>query len=216
MDNINGKILCDGIIFDVDGTLWDSTPLAACAYNHAISTQHDMAGCHVSPQDLRNNFGKPLIEIANTLFPQNTTEKNAELLSIIIDQENDMLSRNPPEAFDGVGDIFSLLSRRYPLFIVSNCQSGYIELFLKSGNFAKYIKDFICNGDNGKSKADNIREICSRYSLQHAVYVGDTNLDHIASSEADIAFIFAAYGFGSTENPDAVINSIRELPELLC
>ena len=54
-----------------------------------------------------------------------------------------------------------------------------------------------------------------RNGISNACYVGDTDGDEQAARFANIPFIWAAYGFGSAQVPDAVINSITELPESL-
>lgn len=82
------------------------------------------------------------------------------------------------------------------VFIVSNCQSGYIELFLKKTGLAPYVTDTECFGDTGMKKAENIRLVVARNGLQQPVYVGDTKGDEEAAHEAGVPFVHAAYGFG--------------------
>ena len=61
---------------------------------------------------------------------------------------------------------------------------------------------------------DNIKTIVDTYHLKSAVYVGDTAGDFQATKEAGLPFIFASYGFGQVTQPDAVISSLHELPEV--
>ena len=105
----------------------------------------------------------------------------------------------------------------YKLYIVSNCQDGYIQVMMKNGGLEKDITDFESNGRTGKFKADNICLVLERNGIpkEAAVYVGDTPMDEIATREAGLRFIHAAYGYGKAEAPDAVIGSIKELPEVL-
>ena len=63
------------------------------------------------------------------------------------------------------------LSRKYKLFIVSNCQSGYIEAFLKNTGLGEYFADYTCPGDTGKLKGENIRIIMERNGIKEAIYV---------------------------------------------
>lgn len=46
--------------------------------------------------------------------------------------------------YDGVVDTVKKLSEKYPLFIVSNCQCGYIEAMLNASGLGSYIKDHLC------------------------------------------------------------------------
>ena len=102
----------------------------------------------------------------------------------------------------------------YPLFIVSNCQSGYIETFLECCGLGKYFKDFECSGNTGNPKGENILEIIRRNEIKNAVYVGDTQGDCNASQVAGIPFIFAEYGFGNADRFDRKIKNIKELAEI--
>ena len=103
------------------------------------------------------------------------------------------------------------------LFIVSNCQCGYIELFLEKNRLESLITDFECFGNTGMSKGENIRLLLERNGLkpQQTVYVGDTQGDYEATVEAGIPFILAAYGFGKVPQAKASIAHMEELPKAL-
>ena len=109
------------------------------------------------------------------------------------------------------------LSKGHRLFIVSNCQSGYIELFLRKTGLEKYITDIECFGNTKKTKGENIRLVIDRNIPGSTCYVGDTAGDQTAAAYAGIPFIFASYGFGQVNEEDsfASISSIRELPDLV-
>ena len=66
------------------------------------------------------------------------------------------------------------LSKRYPLFVVSNCQAGYIELVFEKTGLGKYFTGHLLPGDTGEAKAANIQTIAKKYELKAPVYVGDT------------------------------------------
>ena len=71
--------LMDSIIFDVDGTLWDSTGIVAEAWSdYLIHTEH--MDTDVSSSRLMGLFGQLLPDIAKALFPE---LPDAEQLRII-------------------------------------------------------------------------------------------------------------------------------------
>lgn len=150
-------------------------------------------------------------EIADAVFPMLSPEERMRLLEICFDYENRYLETHPGTMYPGAVDTLRRLSKKYPLFIVSNCQKGYIEAMMKSCGMGSYITDHLCFGETGQPKSVTIRLLMERNSLNDVVYVGDTQGDADACRDAGIPFIFAAYGFG--EVPDAS-QKIDSLPDL--
>ena len=107
------------------------------------------------------------------------------------------------------------LSASRRLFLVSNCQRGYIEAFLTACGFEGLFEERLCAGVTGLDKSGNLQKLLRERSLTRAVFVGDTHSDERASREAGCAFIHAAYGFGAAERPDAVLHAFAELPDIL-
>ena len=204
----------DSIIFDVDGTLWDCTDTVARAWSDLFRGEPDL-DLQITGDDLKKLFGKLLDEIGAILFAGCSPERRNELLEKCFIAEDEALKKNPPLPYEGLEDTLRVLSARFPLYIVSNCQAGYIERFLEATWLGHYFSGHLCPGDTGRAKADNIRTVVRENGLSAAVYVGDTDGDCQAAHEAGVPFIHAAYGFGKTEQADYVIHSIRELPALL-
>ena len=203
----------DSIIFDLDGTLWDSTATIADAWNEVLQEQH-MSEPHITVPLLKTLFGQTLPDIAAAAFPKLSKAEQLELVDACCDREHQFLLRYGSPTYPHLQEVLEYLSAKYPLFIVSNSQAGYIEIFLKVTNLGKYFKDHLCAGDTGNPKADNIREISTRNQLSSPVYVGDTAGDHNAAKAADVPFVFASYGFGQTKAEDYCISNLRDLIEL--
>lgn len=117
--------------------------------------------------------------------------------------------------YAGVVDVLNRLQKEFPLFIVSNCQSGYIETFLKLSGLAHLFQDFECWGNTRKSKSENLAAVISRNSLKNSVYIGDAEGDRVAARSCKIPFYFASYGFGTVKDYDLVISSFPELADHL-
>lgn len=205
--------MIEGIIFDVDGTLWDSTEEVAYSWNQAIKEQTDMDRT-LTAEQLKREFGKPLEEIMDDLFPELAQKEQERLADHLYKYENKWVETAPCIVYDQMAETVRELSRKYKLFIVSNCQSGYIEAFLKNTGLGEYFADYTCPGDTGKLKGENIRIIMERNGIKEAIYVGDTQGDANACKEAGIPMIFAAYGFGQVEEEHVAIQSFGELLEL--
>lgn len=200
------------LIFDIDGTIWDSTPNVALAFNEIIKSNPSTQDYPPLTADiLKKEFGKPLPDIGRSLFPSLPEDEMLELLDRMMAHENKYLKQHQFEAYEGLKETFIQLSKTHKLFIVSNCQAGYIELCIENLGLEPYITDHLCPGDSNLLKADNIRLIIERNHLDAAAYIGDIAADQKASIEAGVPFIWASYGFGHVEGADAVIKKPSDL-----
>ncbi|MBE5966918.1 MAG: HAD family hydrolase [Lachnospiraceae bacterium] len=205
----------DSIIFDLDGTLWDSSLEVAASFNKVIREKYPSVA-EVTVQQLESLFGKPLYEIAESLFQNVSKEMAYQIIDDCCDYECIYLAEHGARLYDGLEETLCELAKKYPLFIVSNCQEGYIQCFFQAyPNLRKYFVDFEYPGRSGKLKADNICMVVERNSLHNPVYVGDTQGDADAAKKAGVPFIFARYGFGEVKEYKDAIDSIKELIDKL-
>ena len=203
----------DSIILDVDGTIWNTTGIVADAWNLAFDKYFPQVP-HVTAEILKGQFGKPMDVIADNLFPMLSKDEKKLLMEKCCEMEQAALMENTKDiAYDGVIETIKKLSQKIPVFIVSNCQSGYIEVVMEKNGIAEYIKDFECFGNTGLLKDQNIRLIIERNNLKAAAYVGDTQGDYEACKKAGVPFIWAAYGFGRPED-DAYYFKLEKFQQL--
>lgn len=204
----------DSIIFDVDGTIWDSTESVAASWNQAIREHTDL-DLTLDPVSLSRQFGKTMTDIADAVFPMLPDEERMRLLNLCYEEENAYLEYHPGILYEGVSETIKKLAGRYPLYIVSNCQCGYIEVMLQTTGLSPWIKDHLCFGETQVCKGDTIRILMERNGLTSPVYVGDTQGDADACKYAGVPFIFAEYGFGNVPGASVRIQSFSELEHLL-
>lgn len=200
----------DSIIFDVDGTLWDSTAACAKAWTHVLQKETNL-DLVITDTTLKGLFGRLLPDIAKVLLPSFPTNRQLELMDLCCQEEHRVLLQECAPLYPYLEETLKQLSQKYRLFIVSNCQAGYIEVFLESSGLAHYFEGHLCPGDTGNAKAENIMQIVRDFHLQTPVYVGDTDGDYQASSAAKVPFVFASYGFGNVSSPDYTIQSPKDL-----
>ncbi|ETP67042.1 HAD family hydrolase [Planococcus sp. N064] len=203
----------DSIIFDLDGTLWDSRETVVMAWNKAIE-QNDKIDHTLTKQHLKETMGLQMHEIMQKLFPHLNAEMHNELIQSCGEIEGDFISERGGVLYENLEDVLRALSEKYRLFIVSNCQEGYIEAFYDYHGLDKYFQDFENPGRTGLSKGENIKLIMERNGLKDSVYVGDTAGDRKAAKDAGIPFVFAKYGFGEVEDYDYAIDEFNELLEI--
>lgn len=205
----------DGIIFDLDGTLWDATAVNKKAWDMAYE-QMGYGRSLVTDEEFQACMGLIIPDIARKIHPEIAEDKLDEFIDCCIEIEHEMLLKNGGILYDGFYEVLGDLSKRHRLCVVSNCQAGYIEIFMKAHKADIYFADFECPGNTGLLKADNIRLVAERNAFKNPVYVGDTSGDMKAAHEAGLPFIWAEYGFGrALEGYEHRVGSLRELAVLL-
>ena len=204
----------ESLIFDIDGTLWDSRALVAEGYNIQLKKEGLDHLC-VTAEDLKPLFGKVMTEIADVILASIDPKDRYDLMERCMETENNYLFENECKiGYPGILETVKELAKTYRLFIVSNSQCGYPELCMDKLGLTPYIEGHMCFGDTGTSKGKTIRKLMERHNIQNCAYVGDTQGDYEATVEADVPFIWATYGFGTPAGYVAKIDSFEELLNL--
>ncbi len=212
----------DSFIFDLDGTLWDATNVTAATWVEVMARHPDVK-CAVTLDHatVRRYMGLTNEELARIFFHELPFDEAFALMGESCALENEWLPERGGILYDGVAEtLLRLKADGYRLFVVSNCQDGYIEAFLTAHRFWDVFEDFECSGRTGMCKAENIRAVMERNGLTAPVYVGDTVSDTSAARAAGIPVIYAKYGFGElcgrgkSDDYDAAVETIGELTEL--
>ena len=198
------------VLFDLDGTLWDSAKQVGESWNIALKEFADL-DFKFTTKMIRQSMGRVLEEIALMWFPELPEEKRIQIIRRATDVELEYLKTHPGKLFPKTEKTLKELSKNYDLFVVSNCQVGYIEGFFEGTGLKKYFVDYECAGNTGKPKADNIKLVMQRNNLTRCLYVGDTQKDCDASDLAGIPFVHAAYGFGEINKPVPKVEAFEDL-----
>ena len=107
------------LIFDIDGTLWDSTGLVAKGYNLQIADE-GLQMPEVTPAILKTLFGKTMTEIADRLFGFIDVPERYALMERCMVREHEVLESDPCHiAFPGVVETLEKLAKDHNLYIVS-------------------------------------------------------------------------------------------------
>lgn len=220
------------ILFDLDGTLIDSTDLILQCFDYSWGT---VCGFNHSREALVRTFGTPLRAAMNRLLFASGAAKNGggsvETTTDIVDKllaeyrsynvaHHDLLAR----PFEGAREVLTELRRRGYLIGVVTSKSrelgmrglrlcaldGLIDsaVFLEDTSFHKPHPEPILAALQGLSEPS-----------QNAAYVGDSRHDIVAARAAGVRAVAALWGPAprielEREGPDFTAESIRDLLEI--
>lgn len=199
----------DSLIFDMDGTLWDAADTYAHCWNIAFKSlgiEKEFKG-----EELLKYMGIEAKKIFTLIFPDLTDEQIDELYAKVVVTVDEHLPVMGGKLYSGVLEGLHALAKKYKLFMLSNCQKGSIGDFLTFTNTRELFIDYIEFGANFQPKHINMQSLKDKYNLTSPVYVGDTDSDRVQSDMANVPFVFAAYGFGSTDHYALKFDSFEDL-----
>ncbi len=200
----------DAIVFDLDGTLWDTSAACAVGWNRIIA-RHAIPFREITDGDVRSVTGRPHEECIRTVFDGLPEPDVRVLIDETMSGDNQIVAESGGVLYPGVAAGLPRLAARCPLYIVSNCQAGYIESFLAWSGFTPLFRDIECWGNTGRPKAENLRRVIERNALRAPIFIGDGEGDREAAHANGVPFIHAAYGFGTCAFGERCVRSFGEL-----
>lgn len=206
------------VIFDLDGTLADTSPgIFSCA-------RESMMDLGLDPSAPREKIGKfvgpPLEEGFHVVY-----DLDASLIPRAVEcyrkhyREHGVFQA---DLYPGIKEVLETLHKRGCLLAVGTLKNEVAARTMLSHQGIASLFDTI-QGDRekgGRSKADILRLAMDALSVSPSdtVLVGDTPHDWKGANEADVRFIAVTYGFGFLPgygDADAVIASPLELLDVI-
>ena len=202
----------DAICFDLDGTLWDATDAAVAALN-LVATKHQLRATPITRLQVEASTGMPLDTCLESFFEPGTLSE--QLIEEIEAEEARLVGKIGHTLYQGVEETLHELSHRYPLYLISNCGTAYLQAFFTATGLGRLFNGWDCYGDSQEPKAHMIENLINDQAISSLLYVGDTAGDHTAAVAAGASFCFVTYGFGEVPDPPLQIGAINELAEHL-
>ena len=94
----------DSLIFDLDGTLWDSSEGIVATWVLVLEHYPEIHK-KVTAEELASNFGLPLDQIARNMFPEQTEALRMRLMDECCEQENIYLAEHGGILYPKLGDL---------------------------------------------------------------------------------------------------------------
>lgn len=201
----------DSLILDMDGTLWDNVDSYAISWNEGLKrTGHAK---QVTREDILGLMGKEARVMLENIVPEASVEEQDKLFVEVIDAYQGLIPTMNPKIYDGVYDGLERLSKKYKLFLLSNCEEGGLVNFMKHTKTRHLFIDYMEHGMNLMPKHHNLQLLIDRHGLKSTVYIGDTDSDSKQSAMANVPFVFVSYGFGQTDDFALKFDSFPQLTD---
>ena len=201
------------IIFDMDGTLWDTSYSTLEAANK-IADKYEIVR-KFEMKTITDGMGLSFDENVKNYFPYLEYKDGSKFLDELINTNISMLSTKGGKLYDDVEATIEKLSKKYKLGIITNNNDDYVKIFFKTSGLEKYFSDYIGAATYGITKSDAIKKMVEKYGETTNYYIGDIRKDMEATLKAGIEFIHAKYGFEPTLEYKYSIDSIKKLPDYL-
>lgn len=197
------------LIFDLDGTLWDTKDSYLYAYDKLVKE------FNISPrlpdEKILEYMGIRLDLLLDGLFKglDNLEEigKRAVYYSI------EYVINHPKLFSKDMKSLFNKLSQNYELYIISNCPEAYLDTFINISGVRKYLKNYFTLDDGEKDK--HLELITNNYT-DKALFIGDSPFDYESiKNHSKIYFIYAKYGYIKTDTYDYHIDNLDDIEIVL-
>jgi len=208
--NLGEGIMMINIFFDLDGTIWDASESTARAWTKVFEKWK--IDHIIIEKDIQSVAGKPYIECLNILAPEVLQHK--EMNNILIElaiEEKMMMKEVGGRYYKNALETIEVFSKKYQLFLVSNCNDWYLKAFLNNSGLNNTFKECVCFETFGQNKVANLRYLIEKFSVQKGYYLGDTKGDQNAAQEAGLTYIHMKHGFDNKLDNDIVVEDFSEI-----
>ncbi len=218
---MNEKLSVDLLIFDLDGTLIDSSGDIAVAANRTLK---EFGYAELSELTIKNSIGWGVKNLLERLMPKESSSALDRGREIFLEFYGEHLTEST-ELYPGTLELLEhFMGLGKNMAIVTNKPIALTERIVDEMGLRRFFK-VVLGGDSlekRKPDPDPLLEVLKRLDCAagKAVFIGDSCVDCETGRRACVNIIGAAYGFrGRGEFTDegcrAIIDSLGELKELL-
>lgn len=207
-------MILKSVIFDMDGTLLDSSKAMTISVNHV---RKSFGLAPIEKEYLEFIINEPCVDLPMKLYdvPEYTQEHRDKFAKHYLANSN--LHVKP---YEGAYDLLkSLHVKGITLSIATNAADFFARNMLEAQGMLEFFTYIVGanNVKNSKPNPDMLHHISelSKIPLAHSLLVGDSIKDEGAAKKANIDFLFASWGYGKSSDYTESFKSINELKEYL-
>ncbi|MFE4710356.1 HAD family hydrolase [Paenibacillus sp. NPDC056722] len=213
----------EAVIFDMDGTLFQTESLLLPAYHKMFDILRE-EGLYTGPtppeERILGSLGMLLDQIWKIVMPEAGEHVHRRADELLLQLEIEGLEAGNTLLYSQVAEtLVTLKERGVRLFVASNGLQDYIHSIVVVHELKELFEGLYSAGGQGTAtKTDLVRILLENHGIGSAWMVGDRSSDVEAGKGNGQTVIGCAYaGFGRQDElkgSDVIINSIAELLEL--
>jgi phosphoglycolate phosphatase len=192
----------EALIFDLDGTLFQSETMIIPAYERALErlrAEGLFVGETPDHTIILASLGMILKEIWSRVLPNSTEQARSRMDALFLEEQLTLLQQGRGKLYPDVKQTLHTLHHSgYRLFIASNGLEVYVKKVAQQMGIASYFEAMYSAGQyQTKSKVDLVKLLVQHYSIQSGWMIGDRLSDVEAGHANQLTVIGCAYaGFG--------------------
>ncbi|HYD03386.1 MAG TPA: HAD family hydrolase [Alphaproteobacteria bacterium] len=120
--------------------------------------------------------------------------------------------------YEGMKQVIEKLSKKNKIVIASTLRQDLLEYSLANLGMEKYFEKVFANTPDLKYTKDELVLMAQKYFRKPNYMIGDKDEDIAAGRKSDCMTIFVSWGAGgfeSSENPDYIVNSPKEILKII-
>lgn len=189
-----------GILFDLDGTLLDTLEDLLDATNYALQI-------HGYPQrtlsEMRRFVGNGAENQIRLSLPAGSTPEEIRTVLAAYKPYYTAHCQIKTRPYDGILDALAVLSKKYPIAIVSNKPDSAVKALC-----ADYFPGIYALGEAPdcprKPAPDMVYKAMKAIGAEECIYVGDSEVDVLTAKNAGVPCLSVLWGFRDKEDMEAV------------
>ncbi len=212
------------IAFDIDGTLYDCSPVVGQAFEQGIDEfllHHPQCNLHKpTTEEIMRLVGIPVDEIFALLFPSLSQELSHTLNDYCTVKLKNLVLQKKGIIFPGVTEIIpELYNKGYKLLTASNGRREYVESVLDAYELTHYFVHLTALEDNDLPDKTHLLAYYKKTlpECKTLIMVGDRANDMVAAQENNLPFIACAFGHNNAEIAHCrwIARSFYEIPDII-
>ncbi len=198
------------VIFDLDGTLVDSSADIAASINHVRAEYYGLEP--LTREKIVYLMNRPGLNLAYEFYGVKEYETKAREM---FEEHYSRQCLLNARTFEGIYEMLETLKNGGArMFVATNAPTATSEIILKNNAIDLFFEDVIGADkvEYPKPHPQMVEKIVEKISKKSCWMVGDSPKDIMAATGAGIAPIFAGWGFAKDTQPDIKIDRRADTP----